>query len=173
MSTRFSLSAENEQAGAGQDGRTFLARPSSQARTGTKESCHFPCSADCGQQDWQPYPVDPYSAIIIFDGRITQYSQFSNGLWEEQDKLLIVPTNQLQPCCGERAGWCGTGRPNLSRETKFSGSNGGREIFNFLCSADREQDWQRTRLIHTLLKVLTSGLAGHAPLPALLFQVLH
>ena len=23
---------------------------------------HFPCSADHGQ-DWQPYPVDPYSAI--------------------------------------------------------------------------------------------------------------
>ena len=22
----------------------------------------FPCSAD-GEQDWQPYPVDPYSAI--------------------------------------------------------------------------------------------------------------
>ena len=24
---------------------------------------HFPCSADHEQQDWQPYPVDPYSAI--------------------------------------------------------------------------------------------------------------
>ena len=24
---------------------------------------HFPCSAD-HEQDWQPYPVDPYSAII-------------------------------------------------------------------------------------------------------------
>ena len=24
---------------------------------------HFPCSAD-REQDWQPYPVDPYSAII-------------------------------------------------------------------------------------------------------------
>ena len=23
---------------------------------------HFPCSADY-EQDWQPYPVDPYSAI--------------------------------------------------------------------------------------------------------------
>ena len=23
---------------------------------------HFPCSAD-DEQDWQPYPVDPYSAI--------------------------------------------------------------------------------------------------------------
>ena len=25
-------------------------------------SNHFPCSAD-HEQDWQPYPVDPYSAI--------------------------------------------------------------------------------------------------------------
>ena len=27
---------------------------------------HFPCSAD-HEQDWQPYPVDPYSAIICDD----------------------------------------------------------------------------------------------------------
>ena len=26
----------------------------------------FPCSAD-HEQDWQPYPVDPYSAIICDD----------------------------------------------------------------------------------------------------------
>ena len=25
-------------------------------------SIHFPCSAD-HEQDWQPYPVDPYSAL--------------------------------------------------------------------------------------------------------------
>ena len=34
----------------------------------------------------------------------------------------------------------GTGPLNPSRETKFSGANGGREIFIFL--ADHEQDWQ-------------------------------
>ena len=27
-----------------------------------QEFIHFPCSAD-HEQDWQPYPVDPYSAI--------------------------------------------------------------------------------------------------------------
>ena len=27
---------------------------------------HFPCSAD-HEQDWQPYPVGPYSAIICDD----------------------------------------------------------------------------------------------------------
>ena len=51
----------DEQADAGRDGRTRLARPNSQARTGTGEY-HFPSSAD-HEQDWQPYPVDPYSAI--------------------------------------------------------------------------------------------------------------
>ena len=51
----------DEQAAAGRDGWTRLARPNSQARTGTGEY-HFPCSAD-HEQDWQPYPVDPYSAI--------------------------------------------------------------------------------------------------------------
>ena len=35
VSTRFSLSVENEQADPGRDGRTRLARPNSQARTGT------------------------------------------------------------------------------------------------------------------------------------------
>ena len=35
VSTRFNLSVENEQADAGRDGRTRLARPNSQARTGT------------------------------------------------------------------------------------------------------------------------------------------
>ena len=38
--TRFSLSVENEQAGAGRDGRTHLARPNSPARTGTGK-CPF------------------------------------------------------------------------------------------------------------------------------------
>ena len=27
-----------------------------------QENTHFPCSSDY-EQDWQPYPVDPYSAI--------------------------------------------------------------------------------------------------------------
>ena len=39
----------------------FSVAPNSQARTGTGEY-YFPCSAD-HEQDWQPYPVDPYSAI--------------------------------------------------------------------------------------------------------------
>ena len=38
VSTRFSLSAENEKADTGRDDRTCLARPNSQARTGTRKS---------------------------------------------------------------------------------------------------------------------------------------
>ena len=36
----------------------------------------------------------------------------------------------------------GTGRPNPSRETKFSGANGDREKLYFPCSTDHEQGWQ-------------------------------
>ena len=50
----------DEQADAGRDCRTRLAKPNSQARTGTGKNINFPCSAD-HVQDWQPYPVDPYS----------------------------------------------------------------------------------------------------------------
>ena len=59
INTRFSLSVENERTDAGLDGRFRLARPHSQARTGTG-NIHFFSSAD-HEQDWQSYPVDPYS----------------------------------------------------------------------------------------------------------------
>ena len=62
----------DEQADAGRVGCTRLARPSSQARTGTGEY-YFPCSAD-HEQDWQPYPVDPYSAICDEHTYILLYS---------------------------------------------------------------------------------------------------
>ena len=45
-----------------------------------------------------------------------------------------VSKHQIQPECGEWAGWHETGRPNLSRETEFSGVNGDKE--NFPWSAD-------------------------------------
>ena len=51
----------DEQADAGRDCRNRLTRPNSEARTGTGEY-YFPCLAD-HEQDWQPYPVDLYSAI--------------------------------------------------------------------------------------------------------------
>ena len=37
---------------------------------------HFPCSAD-HEQDWQPYPVDPYSAKCV---TIHTYIQYNGGV---------------------------------------------------------------------------------------------
>ena len=48
---------EDEQADAGRDCRTRLARPNSEARTG-KRKYSFSCSTD-HEQGWQPYPVGP------------------------------------------------------------------------------------------------------------------
>ena len=42
VSTRFSFTVEKKRADAGRDGRTRLARPSSQARTGTGKKTMFP-----------------------------------------------------------------------------------------------------------------------------------
>ena len=55
-----------EQADAGQDCRIRLARPNSQAREQRGQgNINFPCSAD-HEQDWQPYPVDPYSCYLLY-----------------------------------------------------------------------------------------------------------
>ena len=52
---------ENEQADPGRDGRSRLVRSNSRHERGHR-NVHFRCSAD-HEQDWQPYPVDPHSAI--------------------------------------------------------------------------------------------------------------
>ena len=52
----------DEQADAGRDCRTRLARPNSQVRTRT-EKYSSSLFAD-HVQDWQPYPVDPYSCYM-------------------------------------------------------------------------------------------------------------
>ena len=44
VSTKFSLSVENEPADMGRDGQTRLAKPKPQAGTGTGK--YFPCLAD-------------------------------------------------------------------------------------------------------------------------------
>ena len=50
----------DEQADAGRDCRTRLARSKSKARTGTGK---YSLSPDHDEQDWQPYTVDPHSAM--------------------------------------------------------------------------------------------------------------
>ena len=62
MSTRFSQSVEDERAAAGRNGRTCLVRPNLRCERG-QGHIHFSCTAD-HEQDWQPYPIDPYSAIV-------------------------------------------------------------------------------------------------------------
>ena len=66
VSTRFSLSIM-EMSRLTRDG---TAEPVSRDQILRHErgegNIHFPCSAD-HVQDWQPYPVDPYSAIICDD----------------------------------------------------------------------------------------------------------
>ena len=75
----------DEQADAGRDGWTRLARPNSQARssseTGKKQNKKqkkliFPVQLTDHEQDLQPYPVDPYSAICddntYIQGRIAR-----------------------------------------------------------------------------------------------------
>ena len=59
VSTRFSLSMEMSR--LTRDG-TFepVSRDQIIRRERGQENAHFPCSAD-REQDWQPYPVDPYS----------------------------------------------------------------------------------------------------------------
>ena len=54
----------DEQAGARRDYcQTCLARPILRREQG-QGNIIFPCSAD-HEQDWQPYPVDPYSCYIM------------------------------------------------------------------------------------------------------------
>ena len=52
----------DKQADAGRDCRTRLARTNSQASTGTGKYLLFLFT--CHEQDWQPYPVDPYSCYM-------------------------------------------------------------------------------------------------------------
>ena len=52
----------------------------------------FPCSAD-HEQDWQPYPVDPYSAICDDHTYIHTYCRESAGIGPVVSK--VVPNG----CC--------------------------------------------------------------------------
>ena len=60
-STRFSLSMEMSR--LTRDGTAEpVSRDQILRHARGQGNVHFPCSAD-HEQDWQPYPVDPYSAI--------------------------------------------------------------------------------------------------------------
>ena len=57
----------DKQADAGRDCRTRLAR--TVRRQG---NIHFSCSAD-HEQDWQSYPVDPYSCYYMYNHIVYSY----------------------------------------------------------------------------------------------------
>ena len=61
VSTGFSLSMEIKQTGAGRVAEP-VSRDEMVRREREKENTHFPCPANL-EQDWQPCPVDPFSAI--------------------------------------------------------------------------------------------------------------
>ena len=61
MSTRCSLSVENNQVDVERDDRTCFISWDQILRHEREHGENYPRSAD-HEQDWQPYPIDPYSA---------------------------------------------------------------------------------------------------------------
>ena len=89
---RFSLSVENERAGAGRDGRSRRARPISMREQGQGKP-NFPCSGD-HEQDWQPYLVDACSLLQVLT--IHPYVYTSAGTFN-------MPTSYQQRVWGREA----------------------------------------------------------------------
>ena len=65
--------------------------------------------------------------------------------------------HQIQPRMENEQAGAGRDRPNPFRETKFSGAKGDREIFIFSVELTTNRVGSLTRLIHTLLYVMTIG----------------
>ena len=94
---------------------------------------HFSCAAD-DEQDWRPYPVDPFSCYMCdHTYTYTQHATLRKSLPD--------------PLTSEK------GRLNPSRETQFSGASGDRGIFIFLVQLTTRGIGNLTRLIYTLLYV--------------------
>ena len=75
--TRFSLSMEMSR--LTRDGTAeSVSRDQILRHARGQGNVHFPCSADHGQ-DWQPYPVDPYSAIC--DDHTYIHTRSRMSLW--------------------------------------------------------------------------------------------
>ena len=89
VSTRFSVSIENEQADTGRDGQTCLTKPNFQARTGTGK--FFPVQLTMNRIG--NLPVDLYSTICHDNTYINIYC------------CSVYP--QLPPVIGAPWGYCG------------------------------------------------------------------
>ena len=57
---------------------------------------HFPCSAD-HEQDWQPYPVDPYSAICDDHTYIHTYTGEGRQRVDSVTRFDLARTSTLRP----------------------------------------------------------------------------
>ena len=84
----------DEQADAGRDCRTCLARPILRRERG-QGNIHFPCSAD-HEQDWQPYPVDPYPWYMCDHTYILSMSPYHHT----NTNTVILSNNDIR--CIER-----------------------------------------------------------------------
>ena len=66
-----------------------------------------------------------------------------------------VSKHQIQPEYGDEQADAGRDCRTMSRETKFSGANADREIFIFPVQLTTSRIGNLTRLVHTLLYVMT------------------
>ena len=75
----------DEQADAGRDCRTRLARPNFRRERG-QGNIHFPCLAD-REQDWQRYPVDILIVLYILS------AVNADGVWRVKVNIWTPPWN--------------------------------------------------------------------------------
>ncbi|CAM9672081.1 unnamed protein product [Ascophyllum nodosum] len=62
-----------------------------------QRNIHFPCSAD-HEQDWQPYPVDPYSAICDDHTYIRTYIvELCLMVWTTVSRAHWMPSRVSSP----------------------------------------------------------------------------
>ena len=100
MSTRFSLSMEMSR--LTRDGTAEpVSRDQILRHARGQGNIHFPCSAD-HEQDWQPYPVDPYSAICHDHTHIHNIRNllvYSTILQCSTSVIILYGILSLQPHC--------------------------------------------------------------------------
>ena len=101
VSTRFSLSMEMSRLTRERTAEP-LSRDQILRHARGQGNVHFPCSAD-HEQDWQPYPVDPYSAICDDHTYIHTY------IHAARSSAYDAETDRRHPLVGERK-ICWTGR---------------------------------------------------------------
>ena len=85
----------DEQADAGRDCRTRLAKPNSRRRERGQGNIHFLCSAN-HVQDWQPYPVDPYSCYMCDHTYMRNTASASMEAQSERVLRVVVRRTTLQ-----------------------------------------------------------------------------